>query len=278
MEPLQDLFICHTQSDKDQFITPLAQALTARGITFWLDSMQITWGDAIAAKINQGLRSSRFVLVCLSPTFLGRPWPENEMNAALAIQNDHGEKKVLPLILADRDEVLRRYPLLQGLAYREFSVGPDAIADELSRIVGRHEVPEGFLHVIVESVHTGQVSNIVVSPRVSVHWLAEKAKLGAGLKDTAETGAFAPFRIRWVLVDAQAEDEWARMPRRSKRRIHALIRSTDGVSVSRDGTDRLEALGVYGGIVFHLYAIEDEGHDPPSYRMVSPVRRGGGAA
>jgi hypothetical protein len=79
----------------------------------------------------RALRQTRFMLLCLSKAFLARPWPESEMSAALAIQNSSGVKKVLPLILNSREEVLQTYPIIHGLAYRQFS--GDAIRFATSR-------------------------------------------------------------------------------------------------------------------------------------------------
>jgi hypothetical protein len=87
MESQQDIFISHAGRDKEQYIQPLTAAFVAKGITFWLDNIEIGWGDSITRKINDGLARSRFVLLCLSRAFLQRRWPEAELGAALSIQN-----------------------------------------------------------------------------------------------------------------------------------------------------------------------------------------------
>ena len=159
MESTQDLFISHAWQDKEQYIRPLTEALAERDITFWLDNLEIAWGDSIVMKINEGLATSNFVLLCLSQAFLHRPWPESELGATLSIQNNSDIKRVLPLILNGKDEILARYPLLAGLAYREFSVGTSILADEISTICG-HSPREGEIHLTVESVHTHEIETI----------------------------------------------------------------------------------------------------------------------
>ena len=121
LQPKHDVFISHAGRDKERYVQPLVDALQDRGVTFWLDSIEVTWGDSVTRNINQGLAHSRFLLLCLSSSFVDRPWPEAEMGAAVAQQNAFGTKRVLPLILYDKDVVLSRYPLLADLAYREFS-------------------------------------------------------------------------------------------------------------------------------------------------------------
>jgi hypothetical protein len=135
MAQSQDLFISHTDADKEEYVLPLTIALLRHGITFWIDSVEIDWGDSITRRVNEGLAKSRYVLLCLSRNSLGRPWPEAEMNAALAIQNKTREKKVLPLILNSKDELLATYPLLCDLAYREFSSNADDLALSLANFL-----------------------------------------------------------------------------------------------------------------------------------------------
>lgn len=258
MENVQDLFISHAGSDKQAYITPLTAAFSQKGLTFWLDNVEIAWGDNVSMKINEGLRTSRFVLLCLSRNFLGRPWTEAEMSAALAVQNENGIKRVLPLILNSKEEVLTRYPLLGGVAYRSFENGPFAIAEELATLAQHAVDTRGKLHIVIESAYTGQILNIMAEPRVSLRWLRDKAQAGMGVSENASIGAPVPFRIRWVLVDIKAEEVWLAMPRDEKRRLHAIVDNEGKAKFSHDGGDRLQDLGVKSGTVFHIYAIEDE--------------------
>ena len=86
------------------------------------------------------------------------------------------------------------------------------------------------------------------------------------MKDQAETGGFERFHIRWVLVDSNADEAWERLSRREKGTVHPMIMTEHGLKVSRRSGDRLSDLGIYAGIVFHLYAIENVEFDPPRYR------------
>ncbi len=262
-EQLQDLFISHAGKGKARYVTPLVNALATKQITFWLDDVEIGWGDSIPLRINDGLRKSRYVLLCLSRNFLQRPWPEAELASALAVQNATGEKRVLPLILNSKQMVLNTYPLLAGIAYKDYS-DPPALADELVTLIK----PEGKqnsdqLHVIVESIHTGKICNIYVSPRVSIKWLVDQAQQGLGLSDLADAGAYEPFRVKWVLVDTRAEDAWNELRRRDQRGLSAVLHTSDGPKFIDTDRYRLEDGGVSDGAVFHLYAIEDERYPPP---------------
>jgi hypothetical protein len=264
-EEFQDLFISHASVDKPRYIKPLADCLTKRKVTFWLDSLRIAWGDSVPLKINEGLRESRYVLLCLSAAFLKKPWPEAELAAGLSVQNASGQKRVLPLILNERELVLQTYPLLASLAYREYAAGPDALADEIAGLTrSKASEPEpGHIKIEVESVHTGKLCNIVVSPRVSLKWLSDRARSGLDLSDRAETGAFVPFMVRWVLVDKKVEAAWLKLPRSRMRKLIAVVATAEGPLFCETDTDRLNDVGVVDGTVFHLYAIEDERALPP---------------
>src|SRR5271166_4333194 len=62
-ERRQDLFISHASGDKSRYIEPLANAFDRKRITYWMDSVEIRWGDSFPLLINEGLRKSRYVLV-----------------------------------------------------------------------------------------------------------------------------------------------------------------------------------------------------------------------
>lgn len=256
MDTKQDFFISHASSDKQTYIQPLAECLTQRNVTYWLDSYEMHWGDSLVLKINDGLRDSRHVILCLSQEFLSRPWPEIELNSAFAMKMEDNSRKVLPLILNAKEQILTNYPIISGLIYREYS-SPEKIADELASLARVKSMPKDHIRVAIESIHTGHLSNIVVSPRASVEWLADKAKRGAGLKDSLNTGGFQHFAIRWVLVDVEAEEAWKRMNRWDRQETHAIVKTGHGIQIASDGHQRLSDIEVRENMIFHLYAVED---------------------
>lgn len=268
----RDFFISHASADKARYIEPLVHELDRLKLTYWLDAIDIAWGDPLAAKINEGLAKSRMVLLCLSEAFLGRPWTELEMSAALSASAD-GKQKVLPLILNAQEQVFQRYPLIRGLMHHSFDEGLPVIGTALAALAGKPVVPEGEIPITIESVHTGVQVPLSVSPRVSVKWLSDRARLVAGLKEEAQTGAYEDLKLRWVLVDAKAEGEWKALSRRQQQQVHAMLMPEAGLSVSRSSDDRMSDLGIYPGIVFHLVAVPDEAAQLPRFRAPERVSR-----
>ena len=76
-----DVFISHASEDKDAVAIPIAQELERAGLTVWLDAHELSLGDNLAGKIDEGLRQSRFGAVILSQAFLAKDGP----NANLAV-------------------------------------------------------------------------------------------------------------------------------------------------------------------------------------------------
>lgn len=130
-----DVFLAHASPDKDQFVKPFAEALSTAGISYWLDEAEITWGDSITSKINDGLEKCKYVVLFLSDEFVDRKWTNAELQSALNRQNTHGAKVVLPLILGDRDKLMTQYPLLSDLQSPHWEQGIDNIIEDLKRLL-----------------------------------------------------------------------------------------------------------------------------------------------
>lgn len=129
----KDVFLCHASEDKANVVRPLSQALIAANISCWLDEAEIHWGDSITEKVNQGLASSRYVIVVLSEAFLNKNWPKRELNAMLNIEASSGEVKLLPLLVGATD-ILNRLPLLNDKLYLNWQGNPDSIVQELNKL------------------------------------------------------------------------------------------------------------------------------------------------
>jgi len=239
-ERLQDVFISHASADQESYILPLSRAMALESISFWLDSSEIRWGDNLLGRINAGLRETRFMLLCLSKAFLARPWPESEMSAALAIQNSSGTKKVLPLVLNGREEVLQAYPIIRGLAYREFNGDVGAVAREIASLVKPTGQERRHLLLYFESLHTGSVSNIEVPKRASVEWLGATAAERLGLFRSVDVGSFEKFAIRWIPVASPVLDIWESLPKRIRQDAWGIFRAKD------DATKHLRIEGLDG--------------------------------
>ncbi|MDI9497308.1 MAG: toll/interleukin-1 receptor domain-containing protein [Bacillota bacterium] len=91
-----DVFISHASEDKESFVDEFCELLQKLGIKVWYDSISIKWGDSLRAKIDDGLRNSKFGVVVISPAYISKGWTQYELDG-LFQQEMTGGKTVLPL-------------------------------------------------------------------------------------------------------------------------------------------------------------------------------------
>ena len=91
----RDVFISHASEDKAEVARPLAEALTAEGVSVWFDEFELRLGDKLRERIEDGLRKSRFGVVILSHRFFSKRWPQLELDGLFALEV--GSKRILPV-------------------------------------------------------------------------------------------------------------------------------------------------------------------------------------
>jgi cold shock CspA family protein len=112
---LRDVFICHASEDKVEVVRPLARSLKRRGVSIWLDEAELKIGDSLRQKVDDGLRSSRFGVVILSPDFFKKRWPQHELDGLADREMSSRSKVVLPVWhRVNHDDVARYSPTLAG--------------------------------------------------------------------------------------------------------------------------------------------------------------------
>src|SRR4029077_8509261 len=94
------LFISHSSIDKP-FVYRLSIDLVARGMPVWFDTREIGTGDSLQQKIFDGIGTSDYVIVVLSPNSVASEWVQKELTAALTLEQRRGRKFVLPIRIAD---------------------------------------------------------------------------------------------------------------------------------------------------------------------------------
>lgn len=133
----KDTFLCHASEDKEAYVRRLNDELLRNGISVWYDEGEILWGDRITSKIEEGIRSSRFAIICLSDSFLKKNWPNAEFAALFHRQQAEGKKIILPLILNSKGKILERYPLIRDIQYEEWAKGVPYLVSQIKRILRR---------------------------------------------------------------------------------------------------------------------------------------------
>lgn len=120
-EKYHGLFLSHTGVDKP-FVRQLRKDLLAHGVPrVWLDEAEIEIGDSLIAKIDEGMKLSRYIAVVLSKKSIEAPWVKKELDVAMNREISTGEVVVLPLLY----EECELPGFLQGKLYADFSKPED---------------------------------------------------------------------------------------------------------------------------------------------------------
>jgi len=107
------LFISHASEDKKSFVKSLALSLRANPLfDLWYDEYSLRLGDSLSKSIAKGLRSCDYGVVVISPAFISKQWPANELAGLFALETK--ERTVLLPIWhkVTRENVLKFSPIL----------------------------------------------------------------------------------------------------------------------------------------------------------------------
>lgn len=128
-----DVFISHASEDKEAFVRPLAIALQEKNVRVWLDEFALTVGDNLRRSIDDGLASSRYGIVVISPSFLAKEWPQKELDGLVA-REVGGRKVILPVWHNVDAETLRKCsPPLSDRVAISTDKGMDAVVAALMK-------------------------------------------------------------------------------------------------------------------------------------------------
>jgi hypothetical protein len=93
------VFLSHSRDDRP-LVGKLMDQLRAAGITYWVDEEQIKFGDQIIAKIEDGLRDSRYVVACLGEGYARSGWCRAEYGSILYREfSGDTSRRVIPMTL-----------------------------------------------------------------------------------------------------------------------------------------------------------------------------------
>lgn len=89
------VFVCHASEDKD-LARRIATDLHSAGIETFFDEWDITAGESVRARIDEGLAASTHVVVLLTDRSLAKPWVNAEIDAAF-VRKVAGQGRLIPL-------------------------------------------------------------------------------------------------------------------------------------------------------------------------------------
>jgi hypothetical protein len=95
---MANIFISHRGSDLEP-AERLATLLRQAGHHVWLDAWELSIGDSIVEKINDGLEGATYLVLCYSESGVNAPWMGREWMSALARQLNGAGVRLLPVRL-----------------------------------------------------------------------------------------------------------------------------------------------------------------------------------
>jgi hypothetical protein len=106
-----DVFLCHSKTDW-QIVSRIRQRLAEAGISCWVDEEHIVPGVPVTESMERGLRSSRYLLACVSGNFARSPWAQQELRAVLHldVQRRTGTS-IIVLTMEDQEDQTDLVPL-----------------------------------------------------------------------------------------------------------------------------------------------------------------------
>lgn len=145
---LYDAFISHASEDKQDFVRGLAAALQENNVAVWYDEFTLTVGSSLRRSIDHGLSKSRFGIVVLSKAFIGKKWPEWELDGLVQRQNNSFDPVILPIWLGlSYDEVLDFSPPLADKFAIQAEKGLEYVINKLLKVIN----PQGSSLVVARN-------------------------------------------------------------------------------------------------------------------------------
>lgn len=136
--PEYDVFVSHAWEDKESFAEEFVKELRNLGAKVWYDTTQMKWGDSMRAKIDDGLKKSRFGVVVLSPNYIAehKYWTKTELDGLFQMESING-KTLLPIWHnLTKQQVMNYSPIIASkLAMSTALMTAQEIANELIKLL-----------------------------------------------------------------------------------------------------------------------------------------------
>jgi len=229
------VYFAHASEDKAA-ARVIAEYLMANGIQVWFDEWEITAGDSLRRKMDEGLERCTHFVALLTETSLTKAWVNEEIDAGF-VQRVERKSKFIPLRMGLALTALP--PLLKGMLSPE--IAPDnepALQQLVSHIFGVTSKPPlgakpRYVQNVGELSHyspaavaigrylvTANTSGMVMNPQVTREDLVRETSLTADdvdigvldlvqaglVKESSASGRIWPLGPLFIAFDAQVHD------------------------------------------------------------------------
>lgn len=133
-----DVFISHAWEDKEGFVDEFVAELEMLAIKVWYDRQRIKWGDSMRARIDDGLKKSKFGIAVISPDYIAdaKYWTKAELDGLFQLESVNG-KMLLPIWHnITKQQVMNYSPIIASkLAMTTASMTAGEIAIEMKSLL-----------------------------------------------------------------------------------------------------------------------------------------------
>ena len=212
-----DAFISHASEDKELFVRKLSEELQNSNVAVWYDEFSLKVGDSLRRSIDHGLSKSRFGIVILSNNFIGKKWPEWELDGLVQRFNSQTEMTILPVWLdITYEEVLAFSPPLADKFALNAQKGIDYVVKELLKVikpqgsflvVARERlielgynapvVTDDWWHSAIEYCGSNPMEGSFQDAMGWGHWGFPLPPSGSTTKEKGERIAWAALQLNW---------------------------------------------------------------------------------
>ncbi|MFB0504707.1 MAG: toll/interleukin-1 receptor domain-containing protein [Candidatus Bathyarchaeia archaeon] len=99
---MSSIFVCHSSKDHS-FVDWLKRELGKKGIFVWIDEGEISVGDSLIGKIEEGIKNTNYFGAVLSENSITSNWVRRELEMAITKEILGDRVFVLPIIIGDCD-------------------------------------------------------------------------------------------------------------------------------------------------------------------------------
>lgn len=132
-----DVFLSHSNLDKEEYVSELSEKLTNKGLKVFEDEKVFEIGQSQTQMMNIGILNSRFVVVFLSQNFIESGWSKYEFISFLNREINEDNIIILPIWHEISVEEVREYnPYLvdkHALSTSKFSI--DEMVEKINSVI-----------------------------------------------------------------------------------------------------------------------------------------------
>jgi len=134
-----DVFLSHSNLDKDIFVTELSEKLSGKNLNVFEDVKVFKIGQSQTDMMNMGIINSRFVVVFLSPNFIQSGWSDYEFKSFLNREINENKIIILPIWHEVSVEEVRNYNpyLVDKFALSTEKYTADEMVEHIAQVINQ---------------------------------------------------------------------------------------------------------------------------------------------